>query len=142
MLTEKQIERANNIRKALDKTIVEIVEKPTAINNVLDIIRPWKEGVYVVGDVRLYENNPYKCVQAHDSTNNPTWNPAEAASLWSQYHGTSVETARPWVAPTGAHDMYLENEYIIYTDGYIYKCVSDTVYSPTDFTQAWEVVEE
>lgn len=30
---------------------------------------------------------------------------------------------------------------MIYTDGKIYKCLSDTKYSPEDRPQAWEVVE-
>lgn len=137
MLTEKQIERANKIRAALDAAVAEMVDKPSAINSTMEMIRPWKMGAYVIGDVRMYEGSPYKCVQAHDSTGNEGWNPT-VASLWMQYHGTTPETARPWIAPTGAHDMYLAGEYMVYTDGVTYKCLSDTTYSPTDYAQAWE----
>ena len=49
-----------------------------------------------------------------------------------------VSTARPWVAPQGAHDMYRAGEYMVFTDGKVYRCLSDTNFSPTDYPQAWE----
>ena len=88
----------------------------------------------------MYEGIPYKCVQAHDSTGNSSWNPADTPALWMQYHGTSAETARPWIAPTGAHDAYKAGEYMIWTDGATYRCLSNTTYSPGDYAAAWEVV--
>lgn len=137
-LTAEQKAKFLAMRKALDNFVVKIVESTTEINENVGIIRKWSPGSYSIGDVRLYENIPYKCVQAHDSTSNSSWNPS-VASLWMQYHGTSVETARPWLAPTGAHDMYKSGEYMIWTDGNIYLCKSDTVYSPDTYAQAWEI---
>ena len=58
-----------------------------------------------------------------------------------QYHGTTQETARAWAEPTGAHDAYKAGEYMIWTDGAVYRCVSDTVYSPEAYAQAWEKAE-
>lgn len=140
MLTNAQIERANKIRAAMDNTIPEIKDKPSAINKAMDMIRPWNPGAFAVDDVRMYEGIPYKCVQAHDSTGNGTWNPADTPALWMQYHGTSLETARAWVAPTGAHDMYKAGEYMVFTDGKTYKCLTDTSYSPVYHIEAWEAV--
>lgn len=125
------------IRAALDKHVVNISADTKEINEYMEILRKWEPGAYIVGDVRLYNDIPYKCIQAHNSTGNETWNPS-VASLWMQYHGTSVETARPWVAPTGAHDMYLAGEYMIWTDGLTYKCLSNTNFSPADYVLAWE----
>ena len=101
-------------------------------------ILPWKERDYKLDDVRLWEGQPRRCCQAHDSTGNSTWTPA-VASLWAPYHGTTPETALPWIAPTGAHDMYKTGECMIWTDGKTYKCKQNTAYSPTDYAQAWEV---
>lgn len=42
--------------------------------------------------------------------------------------------------PTGAHDMYKVGECMIWTDGEVYKCLSDTAYSPEEYAQDWEVV--
>ena len=57
-----------------------------------------------------------------------------------QYHGTSPETARPWVVPTGTHDMYRAGEYMVWTDGQTYRCRQDTNFSPEDLPGAWEAV--
>ena len=40
-------------------------------------------------------------------------------------------------ASTGAHDMYKQGEYMIWTDGAVYCCKSDTIFSPGDYAQAW-----
>ena len=140
-ITTEQRQRALKLRAAIDVGIAAANKQPIAINGMLDVIRQWTPDTYTIGDVRIYESIPYKCVQAHDSTANPTWTPSTTASLWMQYHGTSIETARNWIAPAGAHDMYKIGEYMIWTNGLVYKCVQDTVYDPTAYTQAWEVQE-
>ena len=38
--------------------------------------------------------------------------------------------------------MYHAGEYMVYTDGNTYECVSDTVYSPDEYAQAWRVIGE
>lgn len=128
------------MRKALDGFVGKIVENPVEINDNMVAIRPWKPSAYVVGDVRMYDGIPYKCVQVHDSTGNAVWNPAATPALWMQYHGTTAATARPWLAPTGAHDMYKRGEYMIWTDGIAYRCTVDTTYSPAEYAAAWEAV--
>ena len=61
-------------------------------------------------------------------------------SFWRPLHGTSPETARPFVPVQGAHDMYRAGEYMLWTDGLLYRCLSDTNFSPADYMQAWEVI--
>ena len=131
-------DEAYQIRAALDSFVGRIADAPAEINTHMVAIHSWKPGVFEADkDVRMYEGIPYKCVQGHDSTANPGWNPADTPALWMQYHGTTVETARPWIAPTGAHDMYKQGEYMIWTDGAVYCCKSDTIFSPGDYAQAW-----
>lgn len=139
-LTNEQRAALFEMRSAMDGFVAGVVEVPAEINNHMSAIRLWHEGAYTSGDVRMYEGNPYRCVQAHDSTGNPGWNPAAAPALWMQYHGTSAETARPWIAPAGAHDMYRAGEYMIWTDGAVYRCLADTAYNPDAYPQAWEKV--
>lgn len=141
-MTNEQRNQLIALRKALDNFVTKISDTPEEINDNQIVLRPWQPNTYSLGDVRVYENIPYKCVQAHDSTGNDAWNPPATPALWMQYHGTSVESARPWLAPTGAHDMYKAGEYMIWTNGSIYKCLIDTVYSPTDYSQAWTKVEQ
>lgn len=138
-LTEAQKTQFMAMRKAMDNYIVKIVESPAEINDNICAIRTWSPGVFAKDDVRLYEGDPYKCVQNHDSSANPNWTPNNTPSLWMQYHGTTFETARPWVAPTGAHDMYLAGEWVIWTDNNVYQCLSDTVYDPATYPQAWQI---
>ena len=125
------------MRKALDGFVGKIAENPVEINDNMAAIRPWKPGPYAVGDVRMYDGIPYKCAQSHDSTGNDAWNPAATPALWMQYHGTSKATARHWVKPTGAHDMYKAGEWMIWTDGLAYPCLFDTAYSPDEYAGAW-----
>lgn len=125
------------IRKILDKYYPFILENPVAINEAIEGMRLWTPGAYAVSDIVRYNNIPYKCVQAHDSTNNSEWTPSSTPALWMEYHGTSKETARNWIAPTGVHDMYKQGEWMIFTDGKYYECLNDTAYSPTDYSSAW-----
>lgn len=138
MISERQRAELLAMRAALDGLVGKIAETPAEVNEYQAAVREWQPGAYVVGDVRQRLGAPYKCVQAHDSTANPGWTPEATPALWMQYHGTTPESARPWIAPTGAHDMYKAGEYMIWTDGRLKKAKMDTAYSPTDYPQAWE----
>lgn len=140
-MTQAQREQFAAVRRALDGYVSKIADSPAEINANPAAIRAWKPGVYAAGDVRSYAGIPYKCVQPHDSTQTPEWTPAAVPALWMQYHGTTVETARPWLAPTGAHDMYKAGEYMVWKDGTTRRCIVDTAYSPVDAPSAWEVVD-
>lgn len=103
---------------------------------------PWEAGTYQTGAIRNAEDQTWECFQAHDNAVYPDIKPGNPAwfTFWRPLHGTSPETARPFVPVQGAHDMYHTGEHIIWTDGRIYKCLSDTNFSPADYPQAWEVV--
>ena len=139
-MTEAQRKTVFDIREALDSFVKQNAGNPVEINKHPEAVRVWLPGVFLSGDVRAYEGVPYKCIQAHDSAAVPDWTPPTSPALWMQYHGTSKETARPWIAPTGAHDMYLTDEYMIFTDGITYRCIANTAYSPADYAAAWEGV--
>lgn len=107
------------------------------------LLQPWVPGNYTTGDVRVQNSYPYKCCQAHDSTDNPDWDPATNRALWVPYHATTAKWALPYAAPTGAHDAYQDGEYMIWTDGQIYRCNTDnTVWGPDTLPGAWEVVQD
>lgn len=140
MMFEEYFKKARAMRKAADRLIEEIASDTAEINENIGVIREWKPGVYDIGDVRMDGDAPYKCVQYHDSTQNPGWRPSTVPALWMQYHGTTRETARPFIHPTGAHDMYLIGEYIIWTDGRIMRARMGTVYSPEEYAAVWEEI--
>ncbi|MFR4199645.1 MAG: hypothetical protein ACLT09_00650 [Flavonifractor plautii] len=68
----------------------------------------WAEGAYTVGDIRNAKGQTWECFQAHDTATYPDINPENAAwfTFWRPLHGTTPETARPFVPVQGAHDMY------------------------------------
>lgn len=50
-----------------------------------------------------YDGLLYKCIQSH--TSQSTWNPKDAASLWTRVDDPSVEWPE-WIQPTGSTDAY------------------------------------
>lgn len=104
----------------------------------------WKRGKYEIGDIRNYAGQTWECVQAHDNSVYPDIIPENAqtwATFWKPLHGTTPETARPWVKPqNGTTDMYLIGEHMVFTDGKTYKCLRNTVYSPEEYAADWEVI--
>lgn len=107
------------------------------------VYETWVPGAYEVGDIRNYSGQTWECFQAHDNAIYPDIVPDNAAwfTFWRPLHGKTAATARPYVPVQGAHDMYRTGEYMVYTDGKIYKCKQDTNFSPDDYKAAWEVVE-
>ena len=101
----------------------------------------WVEGQHAVGEVYTARGQVWECIQAYDNAVYPDIVPGNVA--WGTFHrplhATSPDTARPWVSPTGAHDQYKAGEYMT-LDGTLYKCLTDTAYSPTEYTDAWEAV--
>lgn len=133
------IERAKALRELIQEYAVKDEDK-TLVIATSSYFEPWTPNVYKNGDIRLDENgNPKECIMAHDSTANPAWD-ISVRTLWKPYHSRKKEYALPYEAPTGAHDMYLAGEYMIYK-GDTYICKADTNYSPDEYKQAWEVIE-
>lgn len=104
------------------------------------LCKEWQPGNHEKGEAYNANGQTWECYQAYNNAINPDITPGNPA--WYTFnrplHGKSPETARPWVAPQGAHDMYHTGEYMIYTDGVLYKCLSDTNFSPDEYAAAWE----
>ena len=100
----------------------------------------WMPGNHRAGEVYNAAGQTWECFQAYDNGVYPDIQPGEAA--WYTFnrplHGRSPETARPFVPVQGAHDLYRTGEYMIWTDGWVYRCLRDTNFSPEDFPEAWE----
>ena len=99
----------------------------------------WTEGEYALGVLRNAEGQTWECFQAHDTAVHPDIVPGSSAwyTFWRPLHGKSAATARPFTAPTGAHDMYRAGEWMIWSDGGLWHCVRDTAYSPKEDAAAW-----
>ncbi len=67
-------------------------------------VRPWTYPVaYAVGNIRQYNGELFRCVQAH--TSQADWTPDATASLWKKI-GDPTEEWPAWSQPIGAHDAY------------------------------------
>lgn len=106
------------------------------------LCKPWKPGKHSPGEVYTAEGQPWSCYQAYDNTVYPGIVPGSAAwpTFNKPYHGTTPETALPFVQPTHSQDIYKAGEYMVYTNGFTYKAVLDTAFSPEENPSAWEVV--
>lgn len=138
---EKAIKVMNGIIAMAKKNVLMITDDEERLK--LHIFYPdWTEGTHEVGEIYNTEGQTWECFQAYDNAVYPDINPDNSA--WFTFnrplHGKSLETARPFVKPMGAHDMYHVGEYMIWTDGVVYKCVIDTVYTPDEYGAAWEKV--
>lgn len=119
--------------------------------SISGIYEDWAPGKFVTGDIRNWGGNTWECFQDHDNAVYPDIRPDNSAwyTFWRPLHGTSIETARPFVPVQGAHDLYKAGEYVVFTDdkiyrakrGNIYRAKRDTNFSPTDYAPDWELIE-
>lgn len=111
----------------------------------------WKPGNHKTGEVFRTSaedslgpewEQVWKVYQNYDNSVYPDIVPGQSAWLTFNipYHGTTPETALPFVPGQPAHAIYRSGEYMVFTDGIIYKCKLDTPYSPTEQPDAWEAV--
>lgn len=82
---------------------------------------------YAVGNVRSYEEQPYRCVQAH--TSQIGWEPPNVKALWTKI---AREGEIPvWEQPTGAQDAYQKGDKVHYPTA------SDPVYESDADNNVW-----
>lgn len=147
------LSEASEVRRQIESiyssaaTNMEVDEK--IINK--NLAPEWKSGKHTVGEVFCTHSGDglgpeweqlWKVYQEYDNSIYPDIKPGSSAWLTFNvpYHGTTPETALPFVPGQPAHAIYHVGEYMIFMDGYTYKCKQDTTYSPTEQADAWERV--
>ena len=120
-------------------------KQPTTADEIImcsALYDEWQEGKHVAGDVFCVGGEPWECFQNYDNAVYQDIKPGNSAwyTFNRPFHGTSRETARNFVHPTGAHDIYKAGEWAV-QNGKITKCLSDTSYSVEEYAAAWEVEE-
>ena len=120
-------------------------KQPTTADEIImcsALYDEWTPGKHVTGDVFCVGGEPWECFQNYDNAVYPDIVPGNAAwfTFNKPYHGTSRETARNFVHPTGAHDMYKAGEWTV-QGGKFTECLSDTSYSLEEYPAAWGVRE-
>lgn len=120
-------------------------EKPKTADEIImcsALYDEWMPGKHVVGDIFSVDGDIWECFQNYDNAVYPDIVPGGSAwfTFNRPFHGTSRETARNFVHPTGAHDMYKAGEWAV-QDGKFTKANQDTAYSLAEYPQAWDVEE-
>lgn len=86
------------------------------------------------------ERQVFKLITPHNAASYQG-TPATLPALWSICHTKDPSRAKAWLAPNGTSGMYMAGECCV-DGGAVYRCLEEnTVHSPTDYPQAWEVVE-
>lgn len=100
----------------------------------------WQPGYHVIGEVYSVDGQPWYCYADYDNDIYPDVVPGSTAwpTFNKPYHGTTPETALPFVQPTHSQDIYKSGEYMIWTDGTLKKCIRNTSFGPDDDPNAWE----
>ena len=137
-----KMKEAYAMRASMEQTFAKAAPSMTADEVIQNrvLCQAWKAGSHLVGEVYTAAGQVWKCIQAYNNAIYPDIVPGNAAwgTFHTPYHGTTKETALPWVAPTGAHDIYHAGEWMIWTDGTLQECVQDTNFSPEEYGAAWK----
>ena len=137
MTRDEAIQMRKQMENTFDIAAASMTNDQAIENRVL--CKAWALGVHTVGTVRSVDGYPYKCIQSHDTAEHPDIVPGSTAwpTFWIPLHGTTPETALPFVQPGYTEDRYKAGEYAIFDVG-MKKCVRDTTYTCTDDPTAWE----
>ena len=105
-------------------------------------IPTWREGPQVAGAPTQYEGQVYRTIQAHDSTGNPGWNPADNPALFGICHTKDPAKAKPWAAPMGISGLYYKDECYVDGEGTVWRQVYDggNEYDAATLPERWETV--
>lgn len=102
----------------------------------------WEAGVHKTDEIFLLDGDPWKVLAAYDNATHPDIAPGETA--WATfnipYHGTTRQTARAWVKPNNATDIYKVGEWCVFGGKY-YVSKRGTDFSPTEYPADWEEQE-
>lgn len=96
---------------------------------------PWVKNEKVnAGDIRIYNEVEYECIQAHMTLE--SWTPDNTPTLWKE----KSDEVQEWVQPTGAHDAYNIGDRVLF-NGKVYESkINANVWSPTGYPAGWLLI--
>lgn len=109
------------------------------INEKAAAIPVWREDLeYQRGDlvVDREDSVPYWAIHAQGPTSGQVHQPSTSPTMWTHCHGTTPETARPFL--TEAHNPYMTGHYCT-ENGATKRCNRDNVvHAPSVLPEAWD----
>ena len=128
-------EKLRLLRAMIVKAAVSLPDEDAL--QAVELFAPWQADTdYASGDRIRYEDNLYRCVQAH--TSQAHYTPDLVPALWTEVAEPGVIPV--WKQPTGAQDAYMIGDLVHYPDaeGPVYVCTIDyNIYAPG--VAGWEV---
>lgn len=141
MTQEELRERGKADAAALAAKAVEGSADGTVLIDQEDTIPTWRQRDYSqvpVGTPYKWQGQVYKLWQQHDATQQPTWSPDQAVSLWDVCHTTDPAKAKPYTAPQGSRGLYNNGE-VCLVDGHVWRSIMDNnAWTPSGYPQGWE----
>ena len=141
MAQEELRERGKADAAALAAKAVEGSADGTVLIDQEDTIPTWRQRDYSqvpVGTPYKWQGQVYKLWQQHDATQQPTWSPDQAVSLWDVCHTTDPAKAKPYQAPQGSRGLYNNGE-VCLVDGHVWRSIMDNnAWTPSGYPQGWE----
>ena len=122
-------EESRNVMSIAFVTLAEAgtIDEVTATEH-LSVFAPWEPNVnYTIGNLRVYDDKLYKCVQAHTSQSD--WTPDVAVSLWAKA-GDPAEEWPAWSQPIGAQDAYMSGDKVSHNDAHWISNTDNNVWEP------------
>jgi len=121
-----EIEQTNSISFRTMAESGEISEEIAA--DYPDLFLPWEEDAeYAIGNLRSYNGELYKCIQAHRSQ--ALWTPDVATSLWVRVSNPTEEWPE-WVQPISAETSYRLDAKVSHNDKHWISEIDYNTYEP------------
>lgn len=125
------------LRTAAQIAVMQATLTDEQVMSVNTLYPQWdSSAAYVVGQIVNYNNNLYRCAQAH--TAQPNWTPSDSASLWSPISFAEDGTEK-WTQPSGAHDAYAKGAIVLHGGKTWASDVDGNVWEPCIY--GWTEVE-
>ena len=151
MISDAKRAQAFAVRDILNGVVRDIVATDEAsfnsvaalINEKAAAIPVWRSDLdYQRGDlvVDREDGTPYWAIHAQGPTSGQVHQPSKSPTMWTHCHGTTPETARPFVAES--YNAYMTGHYCTEGDT-VARCLRDNVvFPPSVLPDAWEVTTD
>lgn len=149
MISQAMTAKCAAIRDILDGVVTDIGAtdeasfnaKAAAINAKAAAIRTWiPDRDYKRGDMAIdpMDGIPYWALHDHGVTTGHICQPSQSPTMWTHCHGTTPETARPFLAE--GHNPYMTGHYCK-EGAVVARCKQDnTVHAPSVLPGAWDII--
>lgn len=130
------IELARKLRPYIEKAALSLSDEDAL--EASNLFPSWEDATaYKVDDRVRYEDNLYKCLQAH--TSQAGWTPTAVPSLWAKVLIPDENVIPEWEQP-GSTNGYKIGDKVLF-NGEVYESViNNNVWSPLAYPAGWQLV--